>query len=87
MNHADYYIARLERGIFFPAFDDVEQMLKLCGSSFAELHYEPFEDYADDMELLARLKKVDGRMKDLVVSLLIMKYNEQKDAEKISTVG
>ena len=76
-----YYISKMEKGIFFPSFKELEALLGFYKSSVEELFYKEFTDFHFDMDLIEKFKAIGKKQKDLVLGMLLLAY-ENRDKEE-----
>lgn len=65
------YINRLEtKKDFLPSLDVLLKIIEVCQSSTEEFFYYNISAYQQDMEIIKRLKKVNSKRKDAIITLL-----------------
>jgi len=84
LNRGDSYISKMESGQFSPTFEDIEIIVKECGSTMEEFCYEDFESYALDKEILSKVKDLNKHEKQALITLLVAMYKiKTEDEERV----
>jgi len=82
-----YYISRMENGVFFPPFHELDQILGIYNSSMEELFYKEFDEFRFETDMMEKFRCLGKQGKDAVLMILFLAYEnlekEKKNKKKI----
>ena len=79
LHRNEYYISKMENGVFFPPVKELEQILELYNSNLEELFYDEFEKFRMEKEVIERFRRIGQKEKDAILTLLIVAGDHNKD--------
>lgn len=81
VSNSDYYVSRLENGLFEPRLKMLTKLLDICGSSLEELYAEDFENFKWNKEFVAKVGRVGTNERNAILTILVGMFHEKKKAE------
>jgi len=78
INRHGSYMSKIEDGQFEPSFNDVEIIVRACGSNMEEFCYENFDSYRIDKEILNKVREINPNEKQAFLTLLVAMNQLQK---------
>ena len=86
INRHGSYMSKIEDGQFEPSFNDVEIIVRACGSNMEEFCYENFDSYRIDKEILNKVREINPNEKQAFLTLLVamnqLQGNEKRPKNK-----
>ena len=77
----DYYISKMENGVFFPAVKELEQILKIYNSTLEELFYDEFDKFHMEKEMLEKFRSIGNKARDAILTFLLLAYENLHEHE------
>jgi len=86
-DHQEDYLYKVKVGKVSLSVVDLEKIAKLCGSSLEELFYEKFEKYNVEKKIIDRVRELDKKGSDAVMSLLAVIFEGKRLLEERKNEG
>jgi len=71
----EYYITKMEKGIFSPPIKELERILALCNSSLGELFYDEFDRYHPEKAMLKKFRSIGAKETSAILTILHLAYD------------
>ena len=70
----EFYISRMEKGIFLPGLPELEKILAEYNSSLEELFYDEFERFHFEKEVIEKLRTIGKKQENIIMGILALAF-------------
>jgi len=78
----EYYISKMENGVFFPSFQELEKLLAVYNSCLEELFYDEFEKFHFEKQVVEKLRTIGKKEKDIILGVLALAFEIKIKGER-----